>query len=86
MIGLAIFLLETAYVVEEFVVHPGSLSCIGRRSEPTMGNAILGWIVIGLPALVYVLTTQGSLLGVIERSGDPAANTDRPDGGRAWEE
>jgi uncharacterized membrane protein len=50
-----VFLAYVAYFVDEWVVEGQPLRAPRRRSESSPGNALLGLIVIGLPALLFAL-------------------------------
>ena len=50
-----VFLAYVWYLGLELREDPGSIRDVGRRSESSAGNALLGLIVIGLPALAFAL-------------------------------
>jgi hypothetical protein len=55
--GLAglVFLAYAAYLVKEFFFTDNPIRIAGRRSEDSPFNALLGFIIIGLPSLWYSL-------------------------------
>ena len=58
MVALSVFLAYVAYLVVEWIVEDQPLAVPRRRSESSPGNALVGLIVIGLPALAYALRAR----------------------------
>lgn len=56
-----VFLAYAAYVVDMFVFNDGAAGSSGRRSDASPVNALLGCIVIGLPALWFALKGRFTL-------------------------
>jgi hypothetical protein len=73
-----VFLAYVSYVVYEFAFTEEPLTLPRDRSEASPINALLGFLIIGLPSLWYTLT--GSFTGSGRKDMDPteeAANDDR---------
>ena len=69
-----VFLAYVGYLGLELWEDPGSIRDVGRRSESTAGNALLGLIVIGLPALAFALGWRPR-----GRAGDKTEVRDEPE-------
>lgn len=61
-----IFLAYLAYVVYEFFIDKDNDTFTGRRGESNPVNAVLGFVVIGLPCLWYTLLGRFRLSRPIE--------------------
>ena len=57
----AVFLCYASYLVHEFVFTEKPFRFFERRSAASPGNALLGFIIIGLPSLWYVVTGRFTL-------------------------
>ena len=54
-LGGIVFVAYCVYFVHRVVTHPGSLRWPSSRAESSAGNALMGLIVIGVPALSLAL-------------------------------
>lgn len=59
-LGGLIFLAYSSYLVSEFVFSDQSFTLHGRRSNASPGNALLGFVLIGLPALWFAIMGRRS--------------------------
>jgi hypothetical protein len=60
MCGL-VFIPYAAYIVSEYLTPTGP-AFTARRSAASLGNALCGLVVIGLPALVYAIRSPRTLV------------------------
>ena len=72
-VAACVFLLYAAYAVSMFFFSDEPLTVSGRRSDASPRNALLGFIVIGLPCLWYALLGRFSLR---DNAGDSDWNDD----------
>ncbi len=61
VVAALVFLAYAAYVVDEFFFSHARFAISGRRSQPSPFNALLGFIIIGLPSLWYAVRGRFTL-------------------------
>ena len=79
--GLAglVFLAYAAYLVHEFFFTEKPFRIAGRRSEDSPFNALLGFIIIGLPSLWYSLFGRFTLHSPPPESAEDIIESDDDD-------
>ena len=61
VVAFVIFATYLWYLITEFVINPNPLSFTESRYDPSLFNAVLGFLLYGVPGLIYSM--RGSMWG-----------------------
>ena len=70
-VGAIIFLAYVAYVIAMFREGGGEVTVGSRRSQPSVLNALLGFVAFGVPGLMYAVLGRFTLRDEDEGEAEP---------------